>query len=269
MKLVNERYNLDIQSVSFEELGNLIKEAWKDGQLVREAKNRSDKYLLDSKVKLETDRKYIENCFILEEIFRRLMDNTSCRAITVNHCMGTIMPLADTTACLTLSLLNDAGYLAFCESDFVVVPLGILLANISGKPSFLNDPTYPHDKLITLAHCTAPRRMDGKNQEPAKILTHFESDFGAAPKVEMKIGQVVTNIMPDFEFKKYIGLPGKIVENPFMDICRSQIEVSFSCDSMLVAENMRGFHWITVYGDYMREAGYALKKIGIEFEVLS
>jgi hypothetical protein len=36
-----------------------------------------------------------------------------------------------------------------------------------------------------------------------------------------------------------------------------------------VAENMRGFHWITVYGDYMKETGYALKKIGIDFENLA
>ena len=86
---------------------------------------------------------------------------------------GTIMPMAEASACMTLSLFNDAGYLAFCESDFVVIPAGILLANISGKPVFLNDPTYPHDGLITLAHCTAPRRMDGKAYEPARILTHF------------------------------------------------------------------------------------------------
>jgi hypothetical protein len=183
--------------------------------------------------------------------------------------MGTIMPLAETSACLTLSLLNDAGYLAYCESDFIVVPAGILLANISGKPSFLNDPTYPHDKIITLAHCTAPRRMDGKNLAPARILTHFESDYGAAPKVEMLLGQTVTNVMPDFAFKRYAGLPGKIVENPFMDICRSQIDVSYDCDSVKVAEKMPGFHWITVYGDYMKETGYALKKIGISFEKLA
>ena len=71
---------------------------------------------------------------------------------------------------------------------------GILLAGISGLPVFLNDPTYPHDGVITLAHCTAPRKLDGKSAEPALIMTHFESDYGAAPKVEMKIGQKVTNL---------------------------------------------------------------------------
>jgi hypothetical protein len=31
---------------------------------------------------------------------------------------------------------------------------------------------------------------------------------------------------------------------------------------------MPGFHWMTGYGDYMKETGYALKRIGIEWEQL-
>jgi hypothetical protein len=268
MKLVQEKYKLDIQTISYEELGKLITEARADNSTVSRAKTRAVNYLHDAGVKLETDPRFVENCFVLEDVLKRLMDKFSCRVITINECMGTIMPLAETSACLTLSLLNDAGYLAYCESDFVVVPAGVLLAQISGRPAFLNDPTYPHDNIITLAHCTAPRRMDGKKSEPARILTHFESDYGAAPKVEMLIGQAVTNVMPDFEFTRNVGLLGKIVANPFHDICRSQIDVSFDCDNIKVAEQMPGFHWITVYGDYIKETGYALKKMGIEFEIL-
>jgi hypothetical protein len=268
MKVVQEKYKLDIQTVSYEELGTLITEARRDNSLLNNARSRANEYLKDAGIKLETDRKFVENCFVLEDIFKRLMNKFNCRAITVNNCMGTIMPLAETTACLTLSLLNDAGYLAFCESDFVVVPSGILMANISGKPAFLNDPTYPHDNIITLAHCTAPRMMNGKKSEPARILTHFESDYGAAPKVEMSVGQIVTNIMSDFAFQRNVGLKGKIIDNPMLDICRSQIDISFDCDSNKVAEQMAGFHWITVYGDYLKETGYALKKIGIKFENL-
>jgi len=36
-----------------------------------------------------------------------------------------------------------------------------------------------------------------------------------------------------------------------------------------VAEKMPGFHWITVYGDYVRETSYVLKKIGIKSENLT
>jgi hypothetical protein len=268
MKVVREKYKLDIQNVSYDELGNLINEARKDGIALKKAKAKAAEYLLTEGTKLETRKEFVENCFVLEDILKKLMEKFDCQAITINNCMGTIMPLCESTACLTLSLLNDGGYLAFCESDFVVVPAGILMANISGKPAFLNDPTYPHNNVITLAHCTAPRRMDGKKLEPARILTHFESDYGAAPKVEMKLGQMVTNVMPDFAFERNVGMLGKIVDNPMLDICRSQIDIRFECDSRTVAEKMPGFHWITVYGDYMKEIEYALKKIGIGFENL-
>ncbi len=267
-EIVREKYKLDIKTVSYDELGRLIDSAKQDKAVLTSAAENADKYLNDGAVRLETKKEFVVNCFILAEVFKRIMAKAGAKAITINQCMGTIMPMASTTACLTLSLLNDEGYLAFCESDFVVVPLGILLGNISGKPVFMNDPTYPHNGIITLAHCTAPRRMDGKKLEPARLLTHFESDYGAAPKVEMLVGQTVTNIVPDFEFKRNVGLTGVIADNPFLDICRSQIDVKFSCDSRKVAEEMPGFHWITAYGDYMKETGYALGKIGIELENL-
>jgi hypothetical protein len=28
-------------------------------------------------------------------------------------------------------------------------------------------------------------------------------------------------------------------------------------------QEMRGFHWMTSYGGYLRETGYALKKLGV------
>jgi hypothetical protein len=267
-ELVENKWKFDIQTISYEELGKLIKEARADASAAASARRRADAYLKAPGHTLETERSFVVNAFLLEEVFRRLMKKADCHAITINACMGTIMPLAETSACLTLSLLNDAGYLAYCESDFVVIPSGVLMSNISGKPAFLNDPTYPHDGLITLAHCTAPRKMDGKTLEPARILTHFESDYGAAPKVEMRKGQTVTNIAPDFASKRWAGVLAEIVDNPFMDICRSQIDVRFACDSRTLAERMPGFHWMTGYGDYHREIGYALKRVNIEWDCL-
>ncbi len=267
-ELVRDIFKFDLQVVAYDELGKLISQARADEQAVARAKRRAAEYLNLPDTKLETELSYVENGFLLDDLFRGLMRKADCRAITINSCMGTIMPLAETSACLTLSTLNDDGYLAFCESDFVVIPSGVLMAHIAGKPVFLNDPTYPNAGIITLAHCTAPRKLDGKKRDPARILTHFESDYGAAPKVEMPRGQKVTNIIPDFAFKRWVGLLGEIVDSPFRPICRSQIDISFSCDSLLLAERMPGFHWMTCYGDYIREIGYALRRLGITWEVL-
>ncbi|HSA94525.1 MAG TPA: sugar isomerase, partial [Acidobacteriota bacterium] len=268
VKRVIDIWKFDIVPVSYDDLGRLIREARADAATVRRARARADAYLRTPGTSLETGRPFVENGLLLDEVFRALMKKAGCRALTINGCMGTIMPLAETSACLTLSTLNDDGYLAFCESDFVVIPSGVLLANISGRPVFLNDPTYPHDRLITLAHCTAPRKMDGQRTEPARILTHFESDYGAAPKVEMAKGQLLTNIAPDFAHKRWLGLLGEIVDAPFLPICRSQIDIRYKCDDRTLAQRMPGFHWMTGYGDSTRELGYALKRVGIEWDFL-
>jgi hypothetical protein len=267
--LVRDKWKFDIKTVSYKDLGELIEHAKADNAAVQRARQRAEAYLKAPGNTLETKREYVDNCFLLEQVFRGIMKEADCQAITINGCMGTIMPIAETSACLTLSLLNDGQYLAFCESDFVVIPSGVLLANISGNPVFLNDPTYPHDGMITLAHCTAPRKMNGKELEPVRILTHFESDYGAAPKVEMRKGQMVTNIVPDFKLERWVGLLGEIIDAPFMDVCRSQIDVRYKCDDLKLAERMPGFHWMTGYGDYMKELGYALKKVGIKWENLT
>ena len=262
------KFKLDIQELAYPELATLIKAARQDAAAKDEARRQANEYLKGQGVKLEVERVPVENAFLLAQVFKGIMNKAGCRAITVNNCMGTIMPMAETTACLTLSILNDAGYMAFCESDFVVIPSGILAVNMSGRPQFLNDPTYPHQGVITLAHCTAPRRMNGKTLEAARIVTHFESDYGASPKVEMTRGQKVTNIIPDFKMEKYTGFVGEIIDAPFLAICRSQIDVSYKCSDEKVALNMPGFHWMTWYGDQIRETGYALKKIGIGWENL-
>jgi hypothetical protein len=267
-KSVVDRWKFDIVTVSYDDLGRLIRQARADAATVRRARVRADAYLRQPGTSLETGRPFVDNGLLLDEVFRALMKEAGCRALTINGCMGTIMPLAETSACLTLSTLNDDGYLAFCESDFVVIPSGVLLSNIAGRPVFLNDPTYPHDGIITLAHCTAPRKMDGRTPEPARILTHFESDYGAAPKVEMPKGQIVTNIAPDFASKRWLGLLGEIVEAPFLPICRSQIDIRFKPDVRTLAQRMPGFHWMTAYGDYTREMSYALKRVGIAWDFL-
>ncbi len=262
-KIAAELWKMDLQTVNYEDLGKRIVAANKDPKRVQQSEDDAKKYLSDAGVQLETDAGFISRAFLLTQVFEDLMAEAKAQAITVNHCMGTIMPLSETTACMPLSFLNDAGMMAFCESDFAVIPSGVLLHHIASMPVFLQDPTYPHHGVVTVAHCTAPRRMDGKNLEKARIMTHFESDYGAAPKVDMKLGQVITMIDPDFEDKQWIGFRGTIEANPFLDICRSQIDVAIEGDWKRLMEDMKGFHWMMAYGDHLKETGYALRKLGV------
>jgi len=81
----------------------------------------------------------------------------------------------------------------------------------------------------------------------------------------MAVGQVVTVIDPDFENKKWVGFRGTIAGNPFLDICRSQVDVAIEGDCDVLAQEMRGFHWMLAYGDHLKETGYALHKMGVPF----
>jgi hypothetical protein len=263
--LAKEKWKIDIQTVTYDELAKLMKAAFADAEQVRRAQSRAAEYLGEPGVKLEIDKKAVENAFLLEHVFRLLMAQAGAQAMTISGCMATVMPIAQTSACLALSTLNDDGYLAFCESDFVVIPAGMLLARISGRPHFLNDPTFPHGGVITLAHCTAPRKMDGKSLDPVRIVTHFESDYGAAPKVEFRKGQKVTSIIPDFAHARWVGLLGEVASAPFLPVCRAQMDISYKVSDRTLIENMPGFHWETIYGDYLREVGYALKKTPIKW----
>jgi len=266
--LAKDRWAIDIRTVSYEELASLMKAAFESDAL-KIARARADAYLRDPGVTLEADRPAVENAFVLDHVFRSLMAKAEASAITISGCMSTIMPIARTTACLTLSTLNDAGYLAFCESDFVVIPAGILLARISGRPHFLNDPTFPHGGVITLAHCTAPRKMDGATLDAARILTHFESDYGAAPKVAFREGVKLTSIIPDFAHARWVGLLAEVVDAPFLPVCRAQMDIAYGVTDRRLAEGMPGFHWESIYGDYMREVGYALRRTPIAWEPLT
>jgi len=169
----------------------------------------------------------------------------------------------DTTPCLVLSLLNDAGFTAFCHTDYTHTPPGVLLRWISSKPSFVCNSHFPHHGMITLAHCSAPRKMNGRDVEPTKIMTHFESDYGAATKVEYPKGQPVTCVIPNLNCTQWYGFKGQVTASPAMDMCRSQMDVAIEGDWKRLLREMEGFHAIVTYGDYLREVGYALRKVGL------
>jgi hypothetical protein len=261
--LARERFGLDIQTVTYPDLQGLVKSRRAEPAVMKRARLDAEEYLDDGKLDLGTDESLVVNAFVLAEAFKELMDQAEAEAITVNGCMGQIMPVAEAAPCLTLSLLNDMGYMAYCESDFVVIPSGILTHYISGNPSFFCNPTYPHAGHTVFAHCTAPRRMDGRRLDPVKVITHFESDLGPAPKVEMREDQIMTFVMPNFQANHWSGLLCRVVDNPFLPICRSQVEVEIMGDWKAYTENQEGFHHMGVYGDHRREVGYAISKAGL------
>ena len=73
-----------------------------------------------------------------------------------------------------------------------------------------------------------------------------------------------SHIVPSFKLGRWVGMKGVVMDVPFKpSSCRSQITVKRECSDELFADNLVGIHWITTYGDYRKEIGYALRRVGI------
>ena len=267
--VARNRYRLQIVDVSYEELAARLQAVLADKQTQQQCRDWTERYLQMPRTALETKKEFIQRAFSLYLVFRQWLSEHAAPAITINSCMGTILTATDTTACMPLSWLNDEGHVALCESDFVIVPAAILLRYIAGTPVFMHNSTFPHKGIVTCAHCTAPRRMDGQRYEPARIMTHYESDFGAAPKIEMPIGQTVSAISPEYASGRWVGIRGIVRDNPCFAICRSQQDVEIQGQWKRLIAETRDSHWMMAYGDFLREIGYAARKIGVNWDDIS
>lgn len=264
-QLARDRFGLEIVDVGYEGFEPRLRAALEDTGRRAAAERATREYLRLPKTRLETERGFVVRAFVLHGLFRELMEEHGATAFTIKSCMGTIIPMSKTTACLTLGLLNDEGWMAFCESDFVIIPAGILMRYVSGRPVFLHNSTFPHAGAVTCAHCASPRRLDGRRYLPTRVMTHFESDYGAAPKVEIPRGQGVTFVDPDYSKPRWLGFRGTVQSNPDYAICRSQQDVVLEGDWQALRREARDSHWIMVLGDYLREAGYAARRLGLEW----
>lgn len=268
-QFVRDRFKFEIVEVSYDDLGKRIASVLADKEKMALCEQWTDRYLALPNTTLETERSFVVNAFALYGIFKEILAEAGTDLMTINQCMSTILPMSKTTACLTLGLLNDEGYAAFCESDFVIVPAGIFLRYLCGKPVFMHNSTFPHGGVVTCAHCTGPRRMDGVHYDPVRVLTHYESEYGAAPKVEIPVGQELTFISPEYATGRWVGIRGVVEDNPFYEICRSQQDVRIHGDWKKLLNEVRDSHWMMVYGDYLKEINYAAPHIGITLDRIS
>jgi len=264
-------WNYDFKIVSEAEFAERLRKARSDKNVIKQINRRTDELLNMPNVTLQTDRKFVVNSFLALRVCKELMNESGATNFGFAHCMNKlVIEMLDTPPCLVLSLANDEGYTAYCHTDLTHTVPGVLLRWIAGKPTFVCNSHFPHNGIFTVAHCAAPRKMNGKDYEPARIMTHFESDYGAATKVEYTRGQIVTVIIPNLHCTKWQGFRGQVLDSPSNPACRSQIDIAIDGDSCKLLTDMQGFHVQICYGDYLREIGYALKKVGkIEWQNFS
>ena len=141
--IARDLWKMDLIDVPLDDLGKRIDAARGDAARMQRAVADAEAWLKIPGTTLEAERGHVDRAFLLAGVFEDIMAEHKTQNITVNHCMGPIMQKCDTTACLTLTLINDSGALAFCESDFAVIPSGILLHYIAGTPGLPARPDLP------------------------------------------------------------------------------------------------------------------------------
>jgi hypothetical protein len=266
-----EVWGYEIETITEQQFAERLAKARNDPQMVREAERQADGLLSTPNVILQTERRFVTNSCLALAVCEQLMAETGASNFGFGRCMGRpVIEMLDTPPCLVLSLANDAGYTAYCHTDLSHTLPGVLMRWVAGKPTFVCNSHFPHDGIFTVAHCAAPRKMNGVDYEPATLMTHYESDYGAACRVEYAKGQTVTAVIPNLRCTKWQGFRGTIIESPAFPACRSQIEIAIEGDWRRLAAEMEGFHTQIIYGDYLREIGYALRKLGkVEWQCYS
>jgi L-fucose isomerase-like protein len=262
-RVAREMWGYDFVNVTDEEFAARLKAARADDAVVRQIEERTAALVKLPNVKLETDRKSVFNSYMALHVCRELLKETGASNFGFAQCMGRDqMAMLGTPPCFVLSLANDEGYTAYCHTDLSHTMPGVLLRWIASRPTFVCNSHHPHEGVLLVAHCQAPRRMNGQDYEPATIMTHYESDYGAACKTEYTQDQVVTVVVPNLACSKWQGFRGKVVGSPSYPACRSQMEILVEGDWKRLQREMEGFHTQVVYGDYLREVAYALKQVG-------
>lgn len=255
-------WGYEIEIIPREDFAQRLARARGNTGVMAEVERQVADFLARPNVALATERRFVVNSFVALHVCRELLQEKHAFNFGFDHCMGgDVIGMLDTPPCLVLALANDEGYTAYCHTDLSHTIPGVLLRWISGKPTFVCNTHYPHEGLFTVAHCAAPMRMNGRDHEPTTVMTHYESDYGAATKVTYTKGQVVTVVVPNLHCTQWHGFRGRVIDSPSLPACRSQIDIEVDGDWRALLDGMEGFHAQVVYGDYLREVGYALKKV--------
>lgn len=155
-----------------------------------------------------------------------------------------LIELLNTTGCLAVSLLNDAGTTAGCEADMPATLTMYVLQLLTGTPPFMGNPCSVSENEILLAHCTIPTQLT----ESFVLRTHFESGTGVG--IQGKVSKApVTLAKLDSGFQKMFVAEGKICEPGLTlpGLCRTQIRIQLKNARELLKKSL-GNHLVLTPG---------------------
>ena len=186
-----------------------------------------------------------------------ILAGTGITSLTI-RCFD-ILDKKKTTGCLALACLNDENIVAGCEGDVPAVLSMIIGARVSGKPSFMANPSRVSGNEAIFAHCTAPASMFPE----FKLDTHFESGKGLALVGNLS-GGPITLFKVDPDRCLYAVGEGEIL--PFAlerNLCRTQLRIRIKDIENYLLEKPLGNHQILIRGHHASKLNALAKLYGL------
>lgn len=222
----------------------------------KDAKAEADWWTKNATAVVEPSADEIFKSCKLGLAFQKLMDQENATAMTVD-CYGSMWRQIPAYPCIGFARLNDIGLGGICQSDLPCVMMHIIFQGLTGRPSFVCNPTFDFSTdSATLIHCLGCTKMDGpdKPSAPYKLRDVMERQEGAVPQVTMRTGQPVTVAIPD-EMAALRYFTGQITEIPETERgCRTQIKVKLDGNAeKLWQQWTAGIHRVTCYGNLVKD----------------
>jgi L-fucose isomerase-like protein len=163
------------------------------------------------------------------------------------------------TGCLALSLLNDKGIVAGCESDVPAAVSLIVARHVSNKPAFMANPSWVKEDEAMFAHCTAPASL----VQNCHAATHFESNSSLAIAGKIAAGPAcLFKISADAA--SYALIAGELVDSELQqNLCRTQVVFKGAGIKNYLLNNPLGNHQIIIPGNHACEIKEVCNYLGL------
>jgi L-fucose isomerase-like protein len=189
--------------------------------------------------------------------FLKALEDKEADALTMD-CLGLFYGnKIDAYPCLSWFELLNQGLTGICESDVDSTATALLMRYLCNRPGYVSDPVIDTSTgEIIYAHCVASNRVYGPNGKANKYVlrTHAEDRKGVSLQSLMPIGKPVTTLrvaLGDRHMMIHTGVTSRNVTE-LDKACRTKLAAESDAE-LLLRNWTRGWHRVTVYGDYRKD----------------
>jgi len=233
----------------------------------REAAAWADYWMGNARRVVEPTREEVVKSGRMYLALSRAAEERRADAVTMN-CLGLFYAKRSPAyPCLAFFQMNNDGGTGVCEGDANSTCTQLLMRYLTGRPGYVSDPVIDTSKgEIIYAHCVATNRAYGPKGKanPYIIRSHAEDGQGAAVQSLLPANDTVTSLVISNHARRMVIHTGRAVGN--LDepkACRTKLVAKANAATLLRNWDL-GWHRVTVYGNWRRQAMNLARLLGIE-----